>query len=188
MPSLPSLRRRKATAGRPRIGRLPIILGAATVLLGGLAVWFADEADAARGRAGASNVALTDPARTSEVTGQIGDAVNALFSYDYTDTAKTQQTEDTLLTGKAVGQYDTMMSQVRAQAQRRKLVLTTTVTDSAVEMLEGDRARVLIFADQHNAGTNAKDTTYAAAMLAVDVTRKDGRWKITNLDTFNVPR
>ena len=71
----------------------------------------------------------------------------------------------------------------------QKLVLTTTVTDSAVEMLDGDRARLLIFADQRNTRTGGKDaTTYAAAMLAVDAARRDGIWKIADLDTLNVPR
>ena len=173
---------------RRRIRRLPVALGVTTVLLGGLAVWFASEADAVRGHAGAANHALTDPARTSEVTGQVTDAVNALFSYDYTDAAKTRQAENTLLTGKAVGQYDTMLAQVRAQAPSQKLVLTTTVTDSAVEMLEGDRARLLVFADQRNTRTSGKDTTYAAAMLAVDASYLHGSWKITNIDTLSVPR
>jgi Mce-associated membrane protein len=187
---MPSLRRLlpRRDAGGTRVRRLPVILGLATVLLGGLAVWFADEADAVRGRAGAANVALTDPARTSEVTGQVTDAVNALFSYDYADTAKTQQAEATLLSGRAVGQYDGMLAQVRQQAPAQKLVLTTTVTDSAVEMLEGDRARLLVFADQRNTRTGGKDATYAAAMLAVDAARQHGAWKITNIDTLNVPK
>jgi Mce-associated membrane protein len=171
------------------VRRLPLVLAVLTVLLGGLAVWFAGRADAVRGQAGAANVALTDPARTSEVTGQVTDAVNALFSYDYADAARTQEAESRLLTGKAIGQYDAMLTEVRAQAPSQKLVLTTTVTDSAVELLEGDRARLLVFADQRNTRTGGKDTTtYAAAMLAVDAARRDGTWKITNLDTLNVPR
>jgi Mce-associated membrane protein len=186
------IERREPVEKKPRerrpVRRLPVALGLVTVLLGGVAVWFADEADAVRGQAGARNVALTDPARTSEVTGQVTDAVNALFSYDYTNTAKTQQAADTLLTGKAIGQYDQMLAQVRAQAPKQKLVLTTTVTDSAVEMLEGDRARLLIFADQRNTRTTGKDTTYAAAMLAVDASRLHGTWKIADIDTLNVPR
>ena len=189
---LPRIVLQRREPGEPRaprrVRRLPLVLGLVTVLLGGLAVWFASEADGVRGRAGAVNVALTDPARTSEVTGQVTDAVNALFSYDYTDAAKTQQAENTLLTGKAIDQYDRMLSQVRAQAPTQKLVLTTTVTDSAVEMLEGDRARLLVFADQRNTRTSGKkDTTYAAAMLAVDASRLRGTWKITNIDTLSVP-
>ncbi|WP_329236274.1 hypothetical protein OG417_31585 [Actinoallomurus sp. NBC_01490] len=200
MPSLPFVIRRRTPEDdkapkparerrvRHRVRRLPVALGVLTVLLGGLAVWFAEEANAVRDRAGAHNVALTDPGRTSEVTGQVTDAVNTLFSYDYTDAGRTQQAENGLLTGKAVGQYDTMIAQVRAQAPAQKLVLTTTVTDSAVEMLEGDRARLLVFADQRNTRTSGKQTTYAAAMLAVDAVRQGGRWKISNLDTLNVPR
>jgi Mce-associated membrane protein len=188
LPRIVIQRREPAEPRVPRrIRRLPLVLGLVTVLLGGLAVWFASEAAGLRGRAGASNVALTDPARTSEVTGQVTDAVNALFSYDYTDAAKSRQAEDTLLTGKAVDQYDRMLSQVRAQAPTQKLVLTTTVTDSAVEMLEGDHARLLVFADQRNTRTSGKDTTYAAAMLAVDASRLRGTWKITNIDTLSVP-
>ena len=190
LPRIVIQRREPAEPRAPRrIRRLPLVLGLVTVLLGGLAVWFASEADGVRGRAGARNVALTDPAHTSEVTGQVTDAVNALFSYDYTDAAKTQQAENTLLTGKAIDQYDRMLSAVRAQAPTQKLVLTTTVTDSAVEMLEGDRARLLVFADQRNTRTSGKDnTTYAAAMLAVDASRLHGTWKITNIDTLSVPR
>ena len=186
------IQRREPAEKKPRerrpVRRLPVALGVATVLLGGLAVWFADEADAVRDQAGAHNAALTDPARTSEVTGQVTDAVNALFSYDYADVAKTRQAAGTLLTGRAVGQYDQMLAPVRAQAAKQKLVLTTTVTDSAVEMLEGDRARLLIFADQRNTRTSGKDTTYAAAMLAVDASRLHGTWKISAIDTLNVPR
>jgi Mce-associated membrane protein len=204
MPSLPFVIRRRTAAddtasesapppgtGRAtgdrgrRVRRTPVVLGVLAVLLGGLAVWFAGEADGVRGRAGAGNVALTDPARTSEVTGQLTDAVNALFSYDYTDAGRTRQAEESLLTGRAIGQYDRMLAQVRAQGRSQRLVLTTTVTDSGVEMLEGDRARLLIFADQRNTRTSGKDTTYAAAMLAVDATLQDGRWKITNVDTLN---
>src|SRR4051794_41580008 len=84
-----------------RLPRLPIALGVATVLLGGLAVWFGGEADGLRSGPGAHNAALTDTARTSEVKGKITDAVNAVFSYDYTNTARTEQAARTLLTGKA---------------------------------------------------------------------------------------
>lgn len=168
--------------------RLPIALGVATVLLGGLAVWFGGEADGLRSGPGAHNAALTDTARTSEVKGKITDAVNAVFSYDYTNTARTEQAAKTLLTGRAVGQYNGMLAQVRAQAPHDKLVLTTTVTDSAVERLDGSRARVLVFADQRNTRTTGKDTTYAAAMLAVDAVRQGGTWKIADIDTLGVPR
>src|SRR5256885_15363313 len=94
---------------------LPIALGAVAVLLGGLAVWFAEEASGLHGTPAARNAALTDTARTSEVKGRVNDAVNALFSYDYADASRTEQAAGSLLTGKAVGQYNAMFAQVRAQ-------------------------------------------------------------------------
>jgi len=79
-----------------------------------------------------------------------------------------------------------MIAQVRAQAPKQKLVLTTTVTSTGVESITGDRARVLVYADQRNTSTAAGSggTTYAAAMFAVDAVRQDGTWKIASIDTF----
>ena len=92
-----------------------------------------------------------------------------------------------MLTGRAVQQYARMIAQVKAQAPAQKLVLTTTVTDTGVEMITGDRARVLVYADQGNTST-AKGadagSTYAAAMFAVDAVHQDGTWKIASIDTF----
>ncbi|MDH6125063.1 hypothetical protein P3T39_002010 [Kitasatospora sp. GP82] len=87
---------------------------------------------------------------------------------------------------------------------QQKPVLTTTVTDAGVAVIDGDRARLLIFADQRNTGTadNGKpaadgtgqaktgtdqskaDTAYPPAMFAVDAIRQDGAWKIADIDTF----
>ncbi|MBA9004322.1 hypothetical protein [Thermomonospora cellulosilytica] len=172
---------------RTLLGR-PVTLGIATVLLGAVAAWSAVQADRLRSGTVAENVALTDTARTSEVKGQLGDAVNELFSYRYTDMAKTEQAARRLLTGKAVQQYQNMMEPIRRQAAAQKLVLTTTVTDSGVRMLSGDRARMLFFVDQRSTRTAQEETTYAGAMLAVDAVKVGDTWKITNIDTLNVPR
>lgn len=176
--------------GRGRSGsvlyRVVAALGLLTVLLGGFAGWAAMEAATLHDTAATRNTALTDTARTSEVKGMVTQAVNSVFSYNYADTARTDQAAKKLLTGKAVQQYADMLAQVRKQAPVQKLVLTTTVTDSGVELIDGDRARVLIFADQRNTRTAPKEeTTYAAAMFAVDAVHQDGVWKISNIDTFN---
>ncbi|MBC6463487.1 hypothetical protein, partial [Actinomadura sp. HBU206391] len=181
-----------ATAARVQSGRswrslLPPVLGMATVALGCFAVWSGMEAHGLRDGAPARNTALTDNARTSEAKGQITSAVNTLFSYDYADPAKTEQAAKRLLTGKAARQYDRLFGPVRRQAASDKPVLTTTVTDSGVSMLQGGRARVLIFADQRNTRTAGDQTTYAGAMLAVDAVRQDGAWKISNIDTLGTP-
>ncbi|MGA5554180.1 hypothetical protein [Streptomyces lavendulocolor] len=170
---------------RPRRG-LPAALGVLTVLLGGFAAWATGEAAALRDTPSARNAALTDMARTSEVKGQVTKAVNELFSYDYAAAAPADRAVRTHLTGKAVEQHRTMLAPVRSRAAQQKLVLTTTVTHSGVELIDGDRARVLVYADQSNTRTAAKkaETTYGAAMFAVEAVRKDGAWRIAVIDTL----
>ncbi|WP_336321916.1 hypothetical protein [Streptomyces lavendofoliae] len=166
--------------------RLPAALGVLTVLLGGFAAWATGEAAALRDTPAVRNTALTDIARTSELKGQVTKAVNELFSYDHAATAPADRAVRAHLTGKAVGQHRAMLAPVRAQAARQKPVLTTTVTHSGVELIDGDRARVLVYADQSNTRTAAgkPETTYGAAMFAVEAIRKDGAWRIAVIDTL----
>ncbi|MGW1844891.1 hypothetical protein [Streptomyces sp. NPDC001966] len=165
--------------------RLPAVLCALTVLLGAFAAWEFTSAGSLRDDPSRQNTALTDIGRTSEVKGQIADAVGAVFSYNYASPATSEEAARTHLVGKAVQQHKDMLAQVRAQGQKQKLVLTTTVTDSGVELLDGDRARLLIFADQSNTRTGKSDeTTYAAAMFAVDAVRRGDAWRISAIDTF----
>lgn len=172
------------TAARPRIG-LPAVLCAATVLLGAFAAWAFTSAGSLNDDPSRQNTALTDISRTSEVKGQITEAVGAVFSYNYASPAKADTAVKKYLTGKAVQQHEDMLAGVRAQAPEQKLVLTTTVTESGVELLDGDRARLIIFADQSNTRTGkSEETTYAAAMFAVDAVRRGGTWRISAIDTF----
>ncbi|MFJ9036064.1 hypothetical protein ACIRF8_05695 [Streptomyces sp. NPDC102406] len=174
---------------RPRReGRaLLAVLCLLTLLLGAFAGWAYAETRGLKDDAATSNTALTDAARTSEVKGQAGRAVNALFSYDHADPGAARKAAATYLTGKAVAQHRTLLAPVLAQAEKEKTVVTTTVTDSAVERIDGDRARVLVFADQSSTSTAAKAkdaANYAGAMLAVDLVHRDGRWLISAIDTF----
>ncbi|UNT00117.1 hypothetical protein MMF93_29415 [Streptomyces tubbatahanensis] len=195
--------------GRAPRGRgLPLVCAVLTLLLGGFAAWAATEAAGLRDAASARNTALADAAGTSRVKGEVTSAVNALFSYDHAKPGKNEDAARRLLTGKAVEQHRELLATVRKQGREQKLVLTTTVTDSAVTALEGDRARVLLFADQHSARTGARgehkakadekkadekkadggagdDATYAGAMLAVNAVRQDGTWKIAAIDTLS---
>jgi Mce-associated membrane protein len=167
-----------------RSPRLPIALAVLTVLLGCVAAWSARQAHTLNDSAPARNTALTDTARTSELKGEVTDIVNTVFSYNYTDVAKTERAAQTLLTGKAVQQYNEMIALIRKQAPQQRLVLTTTVTDSGVRMLSGDRARVLIFADQRSTRTDKNETAYSATMFSVGAVHRNDRWQIENIDTF----
>ncbi|MDJ1642562.1 hypothetical protein [Streptomyces pakalii] len=179
----------EAPRPRPRASRLritlPTVLCALTVLLGAVAVWAFASASSLRDEPARQNAALTDIGRTSEVKGRISEAVGAVFSYDYASPARSDRAASTYLTGRAVQQHKDMLADVREQAPDQKLVLTTTVTESGVEFLDGDRARLLIFADQSNTRTGKdEETTYAAAMFAVDAVRRGDTWLIAAIDTF----
>ncbi|MER7747234.1 hypothetical protein ABT013_18360 [Streptomyces bacillaris] len=175
----------RRTTRRPRAATLPALLCALTALLGAFAAWAFGSAAALRDEPARQNTALTDIARTSEVKGRIGEAVGAVFSYDYASPARADRAAETHLTGRAVQQHKDMLAEVREQGEKQKLVLTTTVTASGVEYLDGDRARLLIFADQSNTRTGKdEETTYAAAMFAVDAVRRGDTWRIAAIDTF----
>jgi Mce-associated membrane protein len=164
---------------------LPAALGALAVILGGLAVWFGLQASNATSGVDAANIALTNPAATRQVSQQIASAVDTIFSYNYADTAKTSQAAAALLTGKARGEYNTLFKLVRLDAPKEKLVLATTVTNSGVEYLIGNQARVLIFANQQTTSGSTHKTIDAGAMFAVNAVYQGGRWKIAHIDTFN---
>ncbi|MGW1126837.1 hypothetical protein [Streptomyces sp. NPDC002526] len=175
---------KKAPRRRPRLS-LPAVLCVLTLVLGAVAAWAFTSAASLRDDPSRQNTALTDISRTSEVKGQITEAVGAVFSYDYASPTKAEAAVTKYLTGKAVQQHADMLAEVREQAPKQKLVLTTTVTDSGVELLDGDRARLLIYADQRNTRTGkSEETTYAAAMFSVDAVRKGGSWRISAIDTF----
>ncbi|MEV4428834.1 hypothetical protein ACN9M0_01025 [Streptomyces sp. R-07] len=175
-----------------------LILCVLTLLLGGFAGWAHSRAGELRDDPARGNTALTDLARTSEIKGQTAAAVAALFSYDHADTGPFERAGKTLLTGKAVAQHRTLFAGVLAQAAQQKTVITTTVTDSAVERIDGDRARVLVYADQSSVSTAGTGKTgggkqkpkaqdqgvYAGAMFAVDVVHRDGGWLVENIDIF----
>ncbi|MDI3386267.1 hypothetical protein QIS99_08565 [Streptomyces sp. B-S-A8] len=174
----------------PRRGRGRLLLSALVLLtlaLGAFAGWARAETRALAENPAARNTALTDPARTSEVKGAATKAVNALFSYDHAAPERHRKAASALLTGKAVERHRELLAPVLRQAKDQKSVVTTSVTDSAVERIDGDRARVLVFADQSSTGTAAKakgGANYAGAMLAVDLVERDGRWLVSAIDTF----
>ncbi|MFF0685104.1 hypothetical protein ACFYUG_03225 [Streptomyces albogriseolus] len=188
----------RTVRSRPRRPVGLVALCALTLLLGAFAGWAHAEAESLRAEPARSNTALTDLARTSEIKGQVAEAVDRLFSYDHADPGAFDKAAKDLLTGRAVTQHRDLLADVRERADARKAVITTTVTETGVERIDGDRARVLVYADQSSVATAggkageqrnaARDEgVYAAAMLAVDVVHRDRRWLVSGLDTFGRP-
>lgn len=179
-------RRRKAREIREnrRGPLLPVALGIATLVLGGLAAWFGTEAHSLTSIPAAGNSALTDAAATSAVRSQVGSAVATLFSYDYRNPGPTTRAEKRLLTGPAVGQYAKLFAQVHKNAPGQKLIVTTAITSVGVEMLTGNQARLLIFATETDTRTGGGQSASAAAMLAVNAVRQGSTWKIEGIHTY----
>jgi Mce-associated membrane protein len=173
-----------AATGRARHTVALLILGAVTVLPGGFGIWATMHASSLRTQAAQENTAVIDPAATTAVRDQIDSAVRTIFSYNYASTGATRQAAQRLLTGPAIQQYNSLFALVQKDAPAEKLVVTTTVTNSGVELLNGDRARVLIFVNQQDTRAGTSQTTYGGAMLAVTAIRQADRWKIENIDTF----
>jgi Mce-associated membrane protein len=176
-------------AGDARPGRrgwrAAAALGAVTVVLAGFGVWATLHASSLRGNAAAqTNTALTDGPATATVRREISAAVNTIFSYNYANTAATRRAAQRVLTGPAVRQYNTLFALVTKNAPAQKLVVTTRVTNSGVELLNGNRALLLVFANQQDTRAGTGQTSYAGAMFAVTALRQGGRWKIENIDTF----
>jgi Mce-associated membrane protein len=173
-----------ATTSGPRRPVAALILGAVTVLLGGFGIWATVHASSLRAQSAQQNTALVDSAATSAVRQQIDSAVQTIFSYSYANTGATRRAAQRLLTGPAIQQYNSLFALVQREAPAEKLVVITTVTNSGVELLTGNQARVLIFVNQQDTRVGTSQTTYGGAMLAVTAVREAGQWKIENINTF----
>jgi len=166
---------------------LPAVLAVITVLLGGFAIWSGVRASTLTSTSG-QNTALTDRATTTKIIGQVTSAVGAIFSFNYADPARTQRAGQRELTGPAVAQYRSLYGTLQRDAARyQRLVLTTTVTEAGVETLQGNSARVLIFANQVLTSGSQSPQSFGA-MVAVGVVQQGGTWKIDSIDTFTGAR
>ena len=144
----------------------------------GCTVWFGIEAASL---SPGDNQALVDLPATSDVSSQVGDAVKAVFSYDYANLARTERAASEVLTGDAVRQYRTQFASARTRATAEKLIRTTTVRAIGVRSLRGDSADLLLFLDQQTVAQGGGAPTSSVAQLAVTARRVDGRWKLATL-------
>jgi Mce-associated membrane protein len=151
--------------------------------LAGLGTWFMIESKQTRSAAGGGNAALVDTGATTEVSGQVTEALERIFSYSYDNVAATEQAAREVLAGAAVDDYNRLIGQVRARAPEQKLVLSTTVSVTGVRALDRNSARLLVFLDQAATRVDTAKSSGSAAVLSVSAERVGGTWKITKLTT-----
>lgn len=171
--------RRFAWFRQPR--RAAVALGVVAALLAGGGTWALIAAESLRDADSARNAALVDTGRTAEVSAAISSALNQIFSYSYDKTEDTEKAAAAVLRGDARITYDKLFAEVRDKAPGQKLVLTSRVVSSAVQSLEGDRARLLVFLDQSATRVDTGATNTAAAQLSVTAKQEGGHWVITDL-------
>ncbi|QUQ66366.1 hypothetical protein [Kutzneria sp. CA-103260] len=128
-----------------------------------------------------ANTALVDTTTTSQVEAQVKTAVENSFSYDYTDTARTEKAAKAVLVGDAMREYEQLFAKVRTQASEQQLVLVSTVRAIAVRELKGDDATLLVFVDQQAVRTGDNGNTSTSAQLTVVAHRTGDSWRITGL-------
>ncbi|MDX2921479.1 MULTISPECIES: hypothetical protein [Streptomyces] len=127
-----------------------------------------------------ANLALTDAAATTRVTGDVSSALSKAFSYGPGATATTRAAAKEVLAGKALQQYATLFGQVERQSADQRLTLTTEVVRAGVTRLTGDSAHLLVFLDQVYERRGRAPTT-ASAQLTVTAELRDGRWWIVEI-------
>jgi Mce-associated membrane protein len=169
----------RATSKRPLTTASVFVALTAVCIV--LAVWFALENYQLRDEGPAANQALVDPGTTSDVSGQITTDIQNIFSYNFANTGKTDNAAKNVLEGPAVQQYQQLFATVQKLAPQEKLILTTTVRSSAVTMLQGDRAEVLLFVDQNAVRTDNGQNNVGPAQITVTTVRQGSQWKITQI-------
>ncbi|MEW2634528.1 hypothetical protein AB0903_23540 [Streptomyces sp. NPDC048389] len=158
--------------------RQALVVVAVALVVGG--ALFLLRAAQLTGAPAADNRALTDTEATARVTGDVGNALTAVFSYRPGHTDATRASARELLAGKAARQYTELFGQVEKRAAEQKLTLTTHVVRVGVTRLTGGSARLLVFLDQVSQRQGGAPAT-APAQLSVTAELDDGRWRIVGI-------
>ncbi|MGH3801555.1 MAG: hypothetical protein ACRDTD_15765 [Pseudonocardiaceae bacterium] len=170
---------RRATGVATLVG-----LVAAVVIALSLAAWLRGEANQLLESAAASNDALLDVGATAQVSGQVRDAVQRVFSYDFARLDDNERAAADVITGPFARDFPQQFARVRQLAPAQQAVVVATVPALAVKMLDGDRAIVVVFIDQQAKRGAEAQPLLAAGRLTVTAQRVDGSWKIADVAAF----
>jgi hypothetical protein len=140
-----------------------------------------------RGTPSAENTALVDIGSTASASGQLTDALEAVYSYDFARLDENERAARDAITPAFAAEFDRLFAQVRELAPQRQAVVSATVTVSAVKEITGDRAVLVAFMDQRAttaaAAGEGPQQLIASGRLTVTGERVDGRWKIAGVES-----
>jgi Mce-associated membrane protein len=157
------------------------LLAVAAVVLATVAVVAGIQDAHLRGSPAAQNSALVDVGTTAEVSGQLSDAIETVYSFDFARLDENEKAARDVITPEFAADFDRLFGEVKARAPQQQAVVSATVTRTAVKEITGDRAVLVAFVDQQatRAAPDAQSQQLAAdGRLAVTGERVDGRWKI----------
>lgn len=130
-----------------------------------------------------TNRALIDEAAGEDVVTFVSRGLTQVFSYDWSRPDATRQAADTVLSGQARTEYDTLYADLQARAPGQKLTLSAEVQVAGVQHLTQDKATLLVFVDQASTRAQDEESSVSAAQLAITVERTDDDvWAITGLE------
>lgn len=155
----------------------------AVLLLAGAGVAFW-QAHRERETDNVGNFAQVDDVLTAKVAAAVSTALVRSFSFDYSNPDATEQAADEVLRGKARKDYDVLFATLRKKAPDQQLVLSAKVQVAAVQELEGDHAKLLVFMDQASQRVSDKAASYYAAQLSIEAQKIDGDWRVTGMRTL----
>ena len=161
-----------------------VALVAVLVIALGLAAWLRGETNGLLASAASSNRALLDVGATAGVSGQVRDAVERVFSYDFARLDDNERAAAAVVTGPFALDYHHQFTRVRELAPGQQAVVVATVPALAVKVLDGDRAIVVVFIDQQANRGGQVQPLVAAGRLRVTAQRVTGSWKIADVEPF----
>lgn len=160
------------------------VLGVALALFAVLAVGFGVADHLTRNTPAARNTALADVGATADVVGQLGNALETVYSYDFTRLDENERQARDVITPAFAEKFGQLFTQVRQLAPQQQAVVSAIVTTAAVQSIEGDRAVLVAFLDQQatraNAGSEPQQLN-AAGRLTVTGELVDGTWRIAEV-------
>ncbi len=141
--------------------------------------WHAEQGSAA----GAPNGVLVGEDARTEVLISAADLATRTLSYDYKTFDNDMETARARMTKGFRKEYNGTMSQVRANAEKNKIVQQSTAVSSAIISATEHKAKVLVFLNQVSTAGIGKAAKQQATQnsLVVTLTRGDGDWAISKL-------
>jgi Mce-associated membrane protein len=153
------------------LGGVVVLLLAAVVLLGVLAVTTSGPSQADKDR----KAALA----ASKV------AAKLVLSYDYRHLAQDFAKGKAVTTGAFATEYQTTTTQVVADvAPRYKTVVVADVSEGGVVRSSGSTVTVLLFVNQTSNSTLSQAPKITQSRVQMELTRKGGRWLVSKVDAL----